>query len=224
MLLTNQVIRTLGDVLLKVMAPSAGGSVPATTDEEYDQWVSWVQQKQEEYAKRGFWQRLLTREEITIEGDVTVLPDRFHKPNGLYILEVDGEDYADENNPKVSVEYINDPDDEDYGKWQMRFAETMPLMDAVIWYFAAPPVPTAESDFLLLPGDMVGFAALGEYFRTTGAEGSQDKSEADAENRFQEYISLEVIPPKHRLIKLRKDAHVDRIAYLKQFYHRPNRY
>ena len=222
--LTNQYISTLQQVL-EALAPFAGGTVPLTTDEEYAQWVGWIKQKQEEYAVRAFWRRLLTREEIVIEGETTVLPDRFHKANGLYILDVGGENYADEENPRVSVEMIGDLDDEDFGKWQMRFKDeiTTPT-DAVLWYFAAPPVPVEPTDKLLLPGDMVMYAALGEYFRSIGADGSQDKAEMDAENRFLEYIGLEVIPPVYELLTTSKQNKVSRNEYLKQFYYRPNRY
>lgn len=210
------------------MAPSAGGSVPEANSDEYNQWVGWIQQKQQEFAVRGFWRRCLTREEIVVSGDTTVLPDRFHKPNGLYVLQATNsngevEDWCDPDNKKVSVEMINDPEDSDFGKWQMRFPEPVPQQTVVIWYFANPPVPTQESDILLLPGDMVGFAALSEYFRTTGAEGSQDDARAEGENRFQEYISLELIPDRSELITVSRKR-IDRIAYQKQFYYRPNRH
>lgn len=226
---TNQVIRTMGDVMRYVMAPSAGGTVPGSNEEEYAQWVSWIQQKQEEYAVRGFWLRLLTRETISIAGDTTVLPDRFHKPNGLYILEVpdpNGDEpinYADPDDPQVSVEMISDPEDEDFGKWQMRFKETQETATATMWYFAAPPVPEVESDTILLPGDMVGFAALGEYFRSAGEDGSQDKAETDAENRFQEYLTLEQIPERSKLLTV-SQKRTDRVRYLKNFYFRRDRF
>lgn len=223
---TNQKIKNLKDVM-EFMAPFAGGSVPTYSlqiDDEYLQWVGWIAQKQEEFATRAFWRRLLTREEIQIEDDVTVLPDRFHKPNGLYILEVDGEDYADPDNPKLTVEMIGDPSDEDFGKWQMRFKEKQPAQDAILWYFAAPPVPTEPKDIILLPGDMIGYGALGEYFRSIGADGSQDKAELDAENRFIEYTALEMIPPKYELLTMNKGKNIDRVAYQKQFYQRRGRY
>jgi hypothetical protein len=234
MKLSSQVIRTLGDVMRFVMAPSAGGTVPGEQEEEYAQWRSGMQQKQEEYAVRAFWRRLLTQEEITISGDTTLLPKRFHKPNGLYLLTVEDSngdvvDYTDPDDPLVTVEMINDPDAVDgdnnptIGRWQMRFKETQPTLTAKMWYFAAPPVPEAETDIVLLPGDMVGFAALGEYFRTAGEDGSQDKSEQDAENRFQEYITLEAIPAKSELIRV-SQKRTNRVGYLKQFYYRRNRF
>ncbi len=224
MLQTNQFLKTLGDVL-NAMAPFAGGTVPLSGEEEYLQWLGWIKQKQEEYAVRGFWRRLLTREEIIINGETTVLPDRFHKPNGLYILDVEGVNYADEENPQVSVEMIGDIEDEDFGKWQMRFKTPLTSQKtAILWYFAAPPVPEDATDKLLLPGDMVMYAALGEYFRSIGMDGSQDKAEQDAESRFIEYISLEVIPPIYELLTTTKNSGISRNNYLKQFYYRPNRY
>jgi len=224
MLQTNQYLKTLGDIL-NAMSSFAGGTVPSQGEEEYNQWVGWVKQKQDEYAVRGFWRRLLTREETTINGETTVLPDRFHKPNGLYVLDVDGVNYADEEKPLVSVEMINDPEDEDFSKWQMRFREPLASpKQAILWYFAAPPIPTEPTDKLLLPGDMIMYSALGEYFRSIGMDGSQDEAKMEAENRFIEYISLEVIPPIYELLTTTKEPIMSRNQYLKQFYYRPNRY
>jgi len=96
---------------------------------------------------------------------------------------------------------INDPTDPNFGLWQMRFKDTVTTVSATIWYFSNPPQPNTTMDILLLPGDMIGYAALAEYFRTANQEGSQDKSEQDAENRFQEYLSLEVLPSPNELMK-----------------------
>ena len=214
-------IRTLVDVL-NFMAPFAGGSVPDGDSQEYSDWVRWIQIKQEEYARRAFWRRCLTREVVTLDGETTVLPDRFNRPNALYMLIVDGVDWnetpnTDEQN--VFVEMNNDPDDADFGKWQMRFLDEADSDEAILWYFANPPKPTAESDILILPGDMIGYSALAEYFRTTGAEGSQDKAEEDAENRFIEYLSIEVIPDKSELLRnSESDTRVDRLAIAKSYY------
>lgn len=227
-------IQTLGEVL-SAMAPFAGGSIPDSDSQEYLDWVRWVGQKQEEYARRAFWRRCLTREEITLTaGYVTVLPARFHKPNGLYMLivtndEGEGVDWNDPDNSDeqyIFIEMNNDVDSADFGKWQMRFDNEVEAgTTAVIWYFANPPKPTALADKLLLPGDMVAYASLQEYFRTTGSEGSEDKTEEMAENRFQEYISMEVIPDKKELLRhSEKDTRVDRLAIAKNFYrNRPNR-
>lgn len=220
-------IRTLGEVM-QAMAPFAGGSAPDNTDQEYQDWKNWIINKQEEYARRAFWRRCLTREVIQINGETVVLPDRFNRPNALYVLEVDGIDWNDTPNTDeqtIFVEMINDIEDEDFGKWQMRFGT--PLTEqktAILWYFSNPPKPEATTDVLLLPGDMIAYAALAEYFRTTGAEGSQDKAEEDAENRFSEYLSIEVIPAKSELIRFTQGN--DRTDYLqraKRYYTSRNR-
>jgi hypothetical protein len=214
-------IQTLGDVL-NFMSPFAGGSVPDGDSQEYSDWVRWIQIKQEEYARRAFWRRCLTRETITLDGETTVLPDRFNRPNSLYMLIVDGVDWnetpnTDEQN--VFVEMNNDFDHADFGKWQMRFLNEADNDEAILWYFANPPKPTAESDILILPGDMIGYSALSEYFRTTGAEGSQDKAEEDAENRFIEYLSIEVIPDKSELLRnSESDTRTDRLAIARGYY------
>lgn len=216
-------IRTLGDVL-DAMAPFAGGSVPDSGDQEYADWVSWVQNKQEEYARRAFWRRCLTREEITLtEGFTTVLPDRFNRPNALYMLivdEVDWNEHGNSDEQKIFVEMVNDPEDEDFGKWRMRFDTTVESgTTAIIWYFSNPPKPVELTDLIILPGDMLAYASLGEYFRGTGAEGSQDKAEEDAENRFSEYLSIETIPDKSELLSTRPgEARVDHLVNARGYY------
>ncbi len=220
-------IRTLGEVL-NAMAPFAGGSVPDANDQEYLDWVSWIQVKQEEYAKRAFWRRCLTREEITVDGETTVLPDRFNRPNALFILIVDGVDWHENGNTfgqQIVVEMNNDVTDQDFGKWQMRFLIPPVNKDAIIWYYSNPPKPVAESDILLLPGDMIAYAALGQYFFTTGAEGSQDNADGKAEDRFNEYLSIEVIPDKSVFLShTRQTPRVDYLQRAKNYYRsRPNR-
>ena len=216
-------IQTL-DQVLAFMAPFAGGSVPDTDDQEYTDWVTWIQNKQEEYARRAFWRRCLTRETITLtEGATTVLPDRFNKPNALYMLIVDNDEGEgiDWNEPgnsaeqTIFIEMINDNYSADFGSWQMRFDNEVEdaVTTAVMWYFSNPPKPTAGSDKLLLPGDMIGFASLAEYARQANQEGSQDKFEEDAENRFQEYLTLEVIPDKSEL-QTNKQEQVKKIDHL----------
>jgi hypothetical protein len=210
--------------VLQFVAPFAGGSIPDANDQEFIDWVNWIGNKQDEYARRAFWRRCLTREVITISGETTVLPARFHKPNGLYMLIVDGIDWYDpeHQDTTVFVEMNNDPDSEDFAKWQLRFSESVSSQEAIIWYFANPPRPTQTTDKLILPGDMIGYAVLAEYYRTTGAEGSQDKAEEDAENRFEQYLSLEVVPPKN---EIHRHTHkVNRLHRAKQYYtSRPNR-
>lgn len=221
-------IQTLGDVL-QFMAPFAGGSVPPQNDTEYDDWVRWVQVKQEEYARRAFWRRLLTREEITLNGTTTLLPIRFHKPNGIYALIVDGEDWMDpygSHGQYVFVETDNDPSSPTFTRWRMRFKNEVSNLQATLWYFANPPKPTQESDKILLPGDMIGYAALAEFARAGNQEGSMDKFEQDAENRFQEYLSFEVLPSKNELLAFSepKKDRVNRTEQARAWWsHRPQR-
>jgi len=234
----NTTISTLGDVM-DFIAPFAGGTVPAETDDEYAVWISWIQNKQEEYARRAFWRRCLTREtiELTLDDETVVLPDRFYKPNGLFMLivtddfdstkTVDWNEAGNSDGQTIFVEMINDPDSSDFGLWQMRFDDAVEYTNtAVIWYFSQPPVPNALTDKILLPGDMIGFAALAEYYRQANQEGSQDKAEQDAENRFQEYLALEVIPDKSELLTNSENqvTRVDRLLKAKAYYtSRPNR-
>lgn len=223
-------IQTLGEVL-NAMAPFAGGSIPDENDQEYTDWIGWIVRKQEEYARRAFWRRCLTREEISISAgeEVTVLPDRFNRPNALFMVIVDGVDWNENPNDddqQIFVEMNNDITDADFGKWQMRYLNAPTVaVDAILWYYANPPKPVALTDKLLLPGDMIAYAALGEYFRTTGAEGSQDKAEDDAEQRFAEYLGIEVLPSKSELLSHSRNARrVDYLVRARQNWtNRPNR-
>lgn len=221
-------IQTLGEVM-SAMAPFAGGSIPNDDTSEYSDWVRWIGQKQEEYARRAMWRRCLTRESISLTlGFTTVLPARFHKPNGLYMLivtnsEGEGVDWNEPDNADeqyVFIEMINDPNDANFGRWQMRFDnEITEATTAVMWYFSNPPKPVSTSDKLLLPGDMVAYGALQEYYRTTGSEGSEDKAEEMAENRFAEYLGLEVIPDKKELLRhSEKLVRVDRLDKARGYY------
>ena len=206
------------------MAPFAGGSIPLSDTQEYADWVRWIGQKQEEYARRGFWRRCLTRETLTLtEGETTLLPLRFNKPNGLYMLIVDEVDWNEEGNEDeqyIFVEMVNDPEDANFARWQMRFKDTVPAgTSAILWYFSNPPKPVTTTDKLLLPGDMVAYAALMEYYRTTGSEGSEDKVEQMAENRFLEYISMEVIPDKKELLTSKQGGNrIDRLTKARSYY------
>lgn len=227
--ITNQSVKTLADVM-NFMSPFAGGSVPNSTDQEYSDWRRWIVNKQEEFAKRAFWRRLLKRDTLEIDTTgVAVLPDDFNRANGLYILEVDGVDWAEDNNEAqqiIFVEMITDSEDVDFGKWQVVCSlPPTSAKTATIWYFINPPAPVDPSDIVLLPGDMIAYGALAEYFRTTGAEGSQDKAEEDAENRFTTYISLEMIPPKYELLHFstRGSKRVDHLVNARNRYYRPLR-
>jgi hypothetical protein len=219
----NQLIKTLGDCLY-FMATFAGGSIPSDTDDEYGQWVRWIGVKQEEYATRGFWRRLLTPKDITLTADITVLPDNFHKPNGVYVLEVGDEDWAEASpTPKIFVNMDTDSDSANYGKWVMHMLEETDETEAKLWYFANPKQPTTTSDLLLLPGDMIAYGALSEYFRQANQEGSQDDARLEAENRLQEYLSLEIIPPRYELLS-HTPKRVDRLDIARGYYKsRPDR-
>lgn len=216
-------VQTLAEVLA-TMAPFAGGSLPNDDTQEYADWVRWVGQKQEEFARRAFWRRCLTREAINLTpGFVTLLPTRFHKPNGLYMLIVDEEDWTDPENEAeqyVFVEMINDVTSVNYARWEMRFDKEITVSTpAILWYFSNPPKPVLTTDKLLLPGDMVAYSSLQEYFRTTGSEGSEDKVEQMAENRFQEYLGMEVIPSKEELLTHKQTpGRVDRLGRAKSYY------
>jgi hypothetical protein len=214
----SQIINTLGQALT-FMSTFAGGAVPSSTDDEYAQWVSWVGIKQEEYAVRGFWRRLLVSTEITIDPDGTPLPDNFHKANGIYVLDVDGEDWAEPTlSPKIFVNMEIDPESANYGKWIMHLLSEAPENpSATMWYFAKPHIPTQTSDILILPGDMIAYGALSEYFRQTGAEGSQDDARIEAENRLQEYLSLETLPARYELLT-HSTTNINRLEIAKDYY------
>ena len=224
---TNQVVKTLLDVLT-FMKPFAGGTVPDETSEEYLEWVSWVQIRQEEYAKRGFWRRLLSRKSIVLDGETIALPDNFHKHNGLYVLDVNGVDWAEsenQDNMTVFVEMETDSTEAAFGDWQLRLSQSVSNVDAILWYFANPPKPDSPTDIVLLPGDLLGYGALIDYYRQANQEGSMDKAEEDAENRFITYLSLEMIPPKYELLSFSTHgaSRVDRLERAKSYYGRANR-
>ena len=232
--INNTVISTLANVM-EFMSPFAGGAVPDETDQEYADWKRWIQVKQEEAAKRGFWRRLLTRAEFSVSAgdETTLLPDNFHKSNGLYVFETpDGVDWADpdrieDTDQNLFVEYVTDNTDDDFAKWRVRYAiPPEEDMDVIIWYFANPPMPVDTTDKVLLPGDMIGYGALSEYFRGTGAEGSQDDARNEFENRMNTYLELEMIPARYELLSFasRGAVRVDRIEKAKDYYRsRPGR-
>lgn len=213
-------IRTLGDCF-NAMAPFAGGTVPTGSD--LTNWTNWIVDKQEEYARRGFWRRCLTRYEDTVLGDTYVLPDRFNRPNALFMFIVDGVDWnenANSDEQSLLVEMINDIEDEDFGKWQVRLLnEVTEQKDLILWYYSNPPKPVSTTDILLLPGDMLAYAGLGQYFRQQNQSGSQDDAEQAAENRFQEYLSLEAIPDKSQLLQFSEgEVHIDRLKKARGYY------
>lgn len=202
----SQVLGTLGEVL-SFIAPSAGGAVPDEDSEEYAQWRLFIQVKQEEAARRGFWRRLLTREDLTITAGATevLLPVRFQRANALYILYVDEVDLGDPDREPdeqdIFAEVINDPEDDDFGRWKLTFSTAIATAQtAPFWYFATPPKPVDADDKLLLPGDMIAYGAMAEIFRTTNLEGSQDDARVEFENRLNTYLAMEMIPERNKLL------------------------
>lgn len=213
MQIKGQYIQTLSEVL-SFMAPSLGGTVPAETSEEYADWVRFVQSKYEEASRRGFWRRLLKKGELSLTAGDTeaLLPIDFQRANSLYILYVDGVDLSDPDREpdeqSIFVEMVTDPDEEDddenniFGRWRVTFdTEIETTQTAPIWYFCTPPMPEDPSDKLLLPGDMIGYGAMSEVFRTTNLEGSQDDARNEYENRLSTYLAMEMIPERHEILK-----------------------
>ena len=80
--------------VMNFMAPYAGGSVPGVSDPDYADWLRWIGLGQQDAANRGFWRRLLTKDDLTItaSAETADLPDNFYKPNGIYALYVNGID------------------------------------------------------------------------------------------------------------------------------------
>ena len=187
---------------MEFMAPYAGGSIPATSDVEYANWRRWIQLGQQDAANRGFWRRLLIPTTVTItkDEDTISLPNNFHKVNGLYLLEVNGEDWAQPNNKAGQRLYVYlDPDTATWKCKFLGFTPTETITDAVLWYFYNPPLPMGEEDPIYLDGEMVGFYALKEYFRKARQPGSQDDARIEYENRLQELLALEVLPSRQEL-------------------------
>lgn len=202
----NQMLSTLGDVL-SFMAPSLGGAVPDEDSDEYADWVRFVNVKYEEASRRGFWRRLLTREDLTlaVDDEEVLLPIRFQRANSLYIFYVDEVDLGDPDrepdDQDIFAEMINDPEDDDFGRWKITFTTAMETAQtAPFWYFATPPKLVDSTDKLLLPGDMIAFGAMSEVFRTTNLEGSQDDARTEYENRLNNYLATEMIPERNKIL------------------------
>lgn len=201
-----QVLQTLSDIL-SFIAPSAGGAVPDITSTEYADWVRFVQVKQEEASRRGFWRRLLTRSDLVLAKGATsvLLPIQFQRANSLYICYVDGADLGDPDREPDSqgifAQMITDPADANFARWQLTFTTGIATAQtAPFWFFAEPPIPTLPTDKVLLPGDMIAYGAMAEIFRTTNLEGSQDSATQEFENRLSTYLSMEMIPGKNELL------------------------
>ena len=204
------------------MAPYAGGSIPATNDIEYANWRRWIRLGQQDAANRGFWRRLLIPTTITItkDEDTISLPENFHKINGLYLLEVNGEDWAQPNNKAGQRLYVYlDPDTATWKCKFLGFTPTETITDAVLWYFYNPPLPVEENDPIYLDGEMIGFYALKEYFRKARQPGSQDDARIEYENRLQELLALEMLPSKQELARWSSyHQHLGQDTSERQFY------
>lgn len=194
-----QNLSTLGDVLT-AMSAYAGGSVPATTDDAYLQWVGWISDAQEDAAERGFWGRLLTKADLTIavDGVTATLPTDFHKRNGIYSLTVDDVDWNEANNSAEQKLFVNK---NTAGEWVVRFNGFTPTEAATgtLWYFRHPGILDAEADVLALDGKMCKFGALAEYYRQAGELGSLDDARQEYNNRFEELLGLEMLPSPQEL-------------------------
>lgn len=231
--LTPQFFSNVGDVM-SIIAPNAGGTIPDENSEEYGQWLLAIQMKYEEASRRGFWRRLLKKDDtLTLsEGDTSVLlPDDFQRANSLYIFAVDGVDLADPDRipdgQSVFAQMITDPDDEDFGKWQLNFEQALEAdaEEVILWYFATPPKPNTSTDKILLPGDMIAFGAMTEIFRTKNLPGSQDDARIEYENRLNTYLGMEVIPARNELLTFDtnpRNINRTRLARL-QYAQRPDR-
>lgn len=231
-----QVLGTLGEVM-SFMAPNHGGTVPNEDSEEYTQWRTAIQLKQEEASRRGFWRRLLTKDTLFLrEGDETVtLPIRFQRANALYIFaytDSDGNqvDWADPDREpdgqSIITQMINDPEDSEYGYWQVIFNTPIETdMEITLWYFASPPKPVESTDQVLLPGDMIAFGAMSEVFRISNLSGSQDDARNEYENRLSNYLTLEMIPARNEILKfVTNPRRIDRTRLARaQYAVRPNR-
>ena len=215
--------------IMTLMAPSAGGAIPDDNSEEKAQWLLFIQTKYEEASRRGFWRRLLKKGELSLtEGDTEVLlPVDFQRANGLYILYVDGVDLCDPDREPddqgIFAEVITDPNDDNFGRWKLTFAEPISeTQTAPVWYFCVPPKPVEDTDKILLPGDMIAFGALSEVFRTTNLEGSQDDARNEYENRLATYLAMEMIPPRNEILTFVTNPRgVDRLRIAKRRYTAP---
>ena len=197
----RSVLTTLGDVFA-YMAPYAGGTIPATDSPQHANWKRWVALGQEDSAKRGFWGRLLDKVSVNIVAnqDYIQLPDNFFKRNGIYVLNVGGDDWnAAHNRAGQRLMVLQHPTT---GEWICKLIGFTPTSNDLgeLWYFYNPPIPTDEADPLWLDGEMCGFYALKEHFRVARQPGSMDDCRIEYENRYTELLALEVIPTPQEIM------------------------
>lgn len=195
-----QTLSTLGSVL-SFLSRYAGGTIPPTEETNYAEWVSWINEGQEDAAERGFWGRLLTPYELDISAgeEEVILPDDFHKRNGIFVLNVNGIDWNANNNSDGQKLFVYKNTD---SEWILRFNGFTPTEDitAMLWYFRHPGVLEEETENLTLDGKMVGYYALTEYYRQAGEEGSLDDARDEYNNRFEELLGLEMLPSTQELL------------------------
>jgi hypothetical protein len=187
--------------VMSMMAPFAGGSVPAIGDTEYADWIRWIGLGQQDAANRGFWRRLLTKADLVITANAvtTDLPDNFHKVNGIYSLIVDGVDWSRKNNDDEVVLFVET--NPTTAIWRIRWLPEAPTttVTGALWYYFNPPKVTAATDVLFLDGEMIGFYALKEYFRKLKQLGSMDDARIEYENRIKELLGLEMMPSQQEM-------------------------
>ena len=196
-----QRIATLLDGLTE-MAKYAGGTVPQESDPQYQEWVGWLSDGQEDQAERGFWSRLLTKAEeidITTDEDTIILPDDFHKRNGIGAFGVDEVDWSEPNNEVNQTLFVTKNED---GEWVCTFRGFTPTEDttAELWYFRHPGILAEPDDLFILDGKASVFYALTEYFRQAGELGSLDDARNEYNNRFDEALGKEMIPTPQELL------------------------
>ena len=189
---------------MNFMSSFAGGSVPASGDDEYPEWIRWIKLGQQDAANRGFWRRLLTKTtlSITAGAETTNLPDNFYKVNGIYALFVGDTDWSQNNNTDgVNMFVETDPTN---GAWRVRWLPEAPTSSVTgdLWYFYNPPIISAPEDPVVLDGEMIGFYALKEYFRKLKQLGSLDDARTEYENRLRELLNLEMLPSRQELSSL----------------------
>ena len=216
--MSNSAVITTLEECMQFMAPYAGGSVPSTSDTAYSDWRRWIQLGQQDAANRGFWRRLLIKDDLSITATETVsLPTDLGKVNGIYALFVGEVDWnANGNTDGQRLFVYLDPTT---AAWKVRFLGYTPTAAATgdLWYFYNPPKPVNTTDKLYLDGEMIGFYALKEYFRKARQPGSLDDCRIEYENRLSELLNLEVIPSPQELASWGSyNAH--RGATEKQFY------
>lgn len=228
MLIAGNYFETIGDVMA-LMAPSSGGVIPDADSDDYAQWLLFIQMKYEEASRRGFWRRLLKKSTVSLTAGVTevLLPVDFQRANSLYIFYVDGVDLCDPDreldDQSIFAEVETDSTSLNFGRWKLTFSTAIATTQtAPIWYYCTPPKPTASTDKILLPGDMIAFGALAEIFRTTNLEGSQDAAQQEYENRINTYLAMESIPARNELLTFVTNPRgVDRSAVAKNRYTTP---